>query len=1159
MTSRVDGSNVRCGRRNCLYSAFGLDNKVRAVPHLRGFKASISIKTTWIPQLAGLSERSARAASNSLLRFFEVSMMHSRSLLSVLLRGRSLLAFALTLAFLAVSVLPSFAAGGQKGNINGQIVDNTSGAPVANARISVSAPAGRYEATTDSQGRFSLLGVDADTYTISVEAQGYTPFSQSGVTVIGDQNLTVGSLRISKQLRTIARTTTRSIASAFQPNQTVDSVTVNSGRITQTTGKAASTNENALLLSVPGATLDAGGNITIRGSLENEVGYQLDGIPFTEPFFSTNGSSNRFSGLSSVQVVEGAGDATQGNVGGGVVNLIPKRGTYPPFGMLDAEVGTPGQYNQGAIEYGLASQSGNVSNYLSYLQTNRRLLYGLATTGAAPYGSGNFYNNTRDVNTDLIDNFVLKFGKSLNQSFQVLYENRRLAAYGPYGGVSYTGASPTAFFQTDPYQYGPLGLTAPLNNNAGLLASIFPTLQGQASVNQPPPSEQAQIDDETQALKFEYDNQLNSSNFIDLKLYNFDFAKANTDTIGQGGQDPATAVIGGRRSGLIGDFIHQFTPNYTFTFRVEGENQHPMWDGFNPYNLAQLLTGNPGVLAADGVTVLPDTPGSGAAPSLADFVNPVGGVCPVANGCYLSQFFRAGNIPKVPISGINYNQALFQTFAFAIRNQINIRDRLRLDLGARYDEANYKFGPNPFNTNPQDLNNPSDVPSSALANKYINPRTVDPRAAVSYQMGRNDSLRFGYGRSTTFLNAQTAGTPASLYNAEALQHIPALDTAAAPACGSGTNPAAARFKCANYAQQLYWLYDQNFDAPDLGGATAQVASNYDITYQHQFRNGFGMRVTPFYKLSSGLPSFALLSETTDAITGAILTEVFTSNNSGLNRTTGVEFGLTTPERPVGFDGFFSATYQNVLTSAPPLINGEANLPIIGSGSLALGDVYRAGYVSPFVARLGVEYKTKFGLRLNPILQYDRGFPFNVGDLIASRSAIFGAFQNIPQVNVGPGRTLIPGFNGATGGSLSTNYVDPAMPGSVFKPNIAATRGTPESASAGGILYHPDLEADMTVEYKAGRNTFGVQATNLFGNVYNGVVPGVNPYYQPVATGVAGPQTSQVKQAVPDFQGGIYNNRGFANVPADANAYTNAAYLLSPSNPTRFNFYYQLAL
>lgn len=1101
-------------------------------------------------------------------------MMLSRSFFTGFARGRGLLAFALTLVFVAVSVAPSFAAGGQNGNITGQIVDATSGAPVAGARVSIAAPAGRYQGATNAQGQFSFLGVTVDTYTLSVEAQGYTPLSQTGLTVIGDQNLTLGAIRLSKQLRTIARTTTRSVASAFQPNQTVDSVTVNSGRIVQSTGKAASTNENALLLSVPGATQTAQGNITIRGGLANETGYQFDGIPYTEPFFATNASTNRFSGLSQVQVVEGAGDSTQNNVGGGVVNLIPKRGTYPGTGLFDAEIGTPGQSNQGELEYGAASANGRFSDYISYLQDNDRNLFGFPGTSAAEYG--NYFADARTVNSDLINNFVFKFGRNNAQSLQVLYQNRNVRGYGPFGGIVTGGPNPTQFFQVDPYQTVPLGL-ANFTGGAGNLASILPLLPGQVSGNQQP-SEQEDNFNNTQLLKFEYDNQINASNYVGLKLYNtFAFVGAN-QIVGQASTQPNYSVQGGQRSGLIADFIHQFTPNYTFTFATNLENQHPIWDYYQPYQLGEDLRTVPGT-AGGAVVTNPNTPGSGQDPSLADFLHPVNGVCPVANGCYLAQFFANGNVPQVPLSGVNYNHALFQIFGFAVRNQINIRDRLRLDLGARYDGAMYRFGPNPYNSNLLDLNNPSDVDPTDLSNKALNPRTIDPRAAVAYEMGRNDSIRFGYGRSTTFLDAQTAGTPAGLYNAESLRNVPALDNAANPACGSGTNMgstggAPILFKCSSYAEQLYWRYDQRHDAPDLGGATAQVASNYDLTYQHQFQNGFGLRLTPFYKLSTGLPSFALLSEVTDPVTGAVLSQVFNANNNGINRTSGVEFGLTSPEMRYGLDGFFSATYQNVLTSAPPLINGEESLPIISSGSLAIGDVYRAGYVSPFVARLGAEYKTRFGLRIAPVLQYDRGYPFNVGTTTASTSAVLGRFQNVPSVNVGPGSTTMPGFENSTGSGLASNFVDPANPGSVLKPNVAATRGTPDTPSAGGALFHPELSADLTLEYKAGRNTFGVQATNLFGNAYYGIVPTVNPYYQPVATGVAGPQTNQPKQAYPTFGSGIYQNRGFANIPGNAYAFTNGAYLLplstnfastginpllAPANVPRFNFYYQLAL
>ena len=290
------------------------------------------------------------------------------------------------------------------------------------------------------------------------------------------------------------------------------------------------------------------------------------------------------------------------------------------------------------------------------------------------------------------------------------------------------------------------------------------------------------------------------------------------------------------------------------------------------------------------------------------------------------------------------------------------------------------YGINPFNT--FDPSNPSDVNPSTITPTYLNPHELQPRAAVSYEATRNDSFRFGYGRSVIFLNAQTSGTPAGMYSAAPFMNIPATDSVANPLCGSGKNltvtaPNGSHFwKCQNYAQEMYWLYDQHFDAPDLGGALPSLYNNFDITYQHQFKNGLGLRLTPFYRQGTNIPSFALV---TGLAAGAA---VFTANNKGINKATGVELGLSTPDRAVGMSGFLSATYQNVLGSTPPLIGGEDSLPINGSGSLNIGDVYRAGFVSPFSVRVGGEYKTRNGFRVVPVLQYDRGYPFNV---VATRS------------------------------------------------------------------------------------------------------------------------------------------------------------------------------
>ena len=138
------------------------------------------------------------------------------------------------------------------------------------------------------------------------------------------------------------------------------------------------------------------------------------------------------------------------------------------------------------------------------------------------------------------------------------------------------------------------------------------------------------------------------------------------------------------------------------------------------------------------------------------------------------------------------------------------------------------------------------------------------------------------------------------------------------------------------------------------------------------------------------------------------------------------------------------------------------------------------------------------------------------------------------------------IGGSPGAAISTNYYDPANPGSATNPNLAATRGISATAANGGYLSHFNVQGNVTFQYKFDRNTVGVQLINLFGNGYIGAVPAVNPFYQPVATGVSGPQTN-VNSCINQLGVGI---RGcYANIPSDANAFTNAAYLLTNGNYT----------
>ncbi len=129
---------------------------------------------------------------------------------------------------------------------------------------------------------------------------------------------------------------------------------------------------------------------------------------------------------------------------------------------------------------------------------------------------------------------------------------------------------------------------------------------------------------------------------------------------------------------------------------------------------------------------------------------------------------------------------------------------------------------------------------------------------------------------------------------------------------------------------------------------------------------------------------------------------------------------------------------------------------------------------------------------------------------------------------------------------------------MLAPNIAATRGTKETASGGGELSRPQLTGNLTLEYTppGSRTTFGAQVLNIFNNQQYGN-PLVNSTYQPVLTGIGGPLTGLNQQAAafPGLYGAVntgWNPYGPYYVP------TIPAYG-AIGTPTTFRLYVQYAL
>ena len=118
---------------------------------------------------------------------------------------RSALACALLLAFVLCS-MPSAFAQTVTGTIQGTITSSSqANTKLAGVAVAAVAPSGRYVATTDQNGFFTMQGVSSDTYSVTFTRTGYETFTLSGVTVSQGQIANV-SAALNQSLTRIGRT-----------------------------------------------------------------------------------------------------------------------------------------------------------------------------------------------------------------------------------------------------------------------------------------------------------------------------------------------------------------------------------------------------------------------------------------------------------------------------------------------------------------------------------------------------------------------------------------------------------------------------------------------------------------------------------------------------------------------------------------------------------------------------------------------------------------------------------------------------------------------------------------------------------------------------------------------------------------------------------------
>jgi hypothetical protein len=280
---------------------------------------------------------------------------------------RAIVAVALLIGMLSQG---TWTLAGTTGRMNGTVVQADNGAPIANAKVTAVSPTQTSATVTDGSGHFGFISLSPDTYSVSVEKDGFIATSEAGISVFADATQSV-AIRMQSSLKTIARVRSLSTASLVRSGTTADVYSINAATQDKMSGLGGGGGLNSAysaIASVPGAfvPLNQTGyfqTVHIRGGDYDQVGYELDGVPVNRSFDNYPSGAASSLGQQEVQVYTGASPANSEGQGlAGYINQVIKAGTYPGFGSANLGIGAPSFYHKASVEAG-GSQPDRLFSY----------------------------------------------------------------------------------------------------------------------------------------------------------------------------------------------------------------------------------------------------------------------------------------------------------------------------------------------------------------------------------------------------------------------------------------------------------------------------------------------------------------------------------------------------------------------------------------------------------------------------------------------------------------------------------------------------------------------------------------------------------------------------------------------------------------------------
>ena len=222
------------------------------------------------------------------------------------------------------------------GKISGRVTDGD-GAPVPGASVLVLETT--RGATTDADGYYTILNVEAGTYAVQFSFIGFATLRTEGVNVNIDQTTTVDATLVPETAEI-----DEVVVRAERPPVEVD--------VSNSRANIGSEEIQALpVADVESAVeLQAGvqGGLVIRGSGADEVAFQVNGLTLRDGRNNAPFTNISLASVEEVQVQTGGFNAEYGNVRSGVVNVVTKEGDRSRYEVdVRTRISPPAQKNFG--------------------------------------------------------------------------------------------------------------------------------------------------------------------------------------------------------------------------------------------------------------------------------------------------------------------------------------------------------------------------------------------------------------------------------------------------------------------------------------------------------------------------------------------------------------------------------------------------------------------------------------------------------------------------------------------------------------------------------------------------------------------------------------------------------------------------------------------